>query len=50
MAYNFLAQTHYGWKDGEGAGGEFTFAVPGRTIMLDYGERFFSYNSYQHEL
>jgi hypothetical protein len=49
MAYDFLGETHNGWQDGEGAYGEFTFAVADQSITLDYNERFTDSTSYQHE-
>ena len=39
LAYSFLAETHGGWENNEGAYGEFTFDVGERAIHLDYNER-----------
>ena len=39
LAYDFLEETHGGWEINEGAFGDFTFDVEGRTIQLDYNER-----------
>jgi len=38
LAYAFLAQTHGGWENSDGAYGDFTFGVTERTITLDYNE------------
>ena len=46
--YDFLAQTHSGWEDNEGAFGEFTFDIAARTITLDYNERYIESANDQH--
>ena len=49
MAYDFLEQTHSGWEDGDGAFGQFTFAVADQSITLEFNERYVDSNYYQHE-
>lgn len=48
MAYNFLEETHSGWGDNEGAYGDFTFDVAGRTVTLAYNERFIESEYSEH--
>ena len=48
MAYDFLAETHGGWENNEGAYGEFTFNVADRSIVLDYNERIETSEYTQH--
>jgi hypothetical protein len=48
LVYDFLAQTHSGWEDNEGAFGEFTFDIAARTITLDYNERYIESANDQH--
>ena len=43
MAYDYLADTHRGWENDDGAYGEFCFDAAARTIHLDFNERFTSY-------
>jgi len=49
MANALLEQTHEGWEDSEGAYGEFTFAVEGQTITLEYNERHMEADYHRHE-
>ena len=49
LAYAFLAETHCGWENNEGAYGEFTFDVEERAIRLDYNERVESSEYSGHE-
>ncbi len=49
MAYDFLEQTHSGWEDGDGAFGQFTFAVADHSITLEFNERYVDSNYHQHE-
>lgn len=49
LAYAFLASTHGGWENNEGAFGEFTFDVAARSITLDYNERYETSKHYGHE-
>lgn len=49
LAYAFLAETHSGWENNDGAYGDFTFSVADRTISLDYNERYTSSENYTHE-
>lgn len=48
LAYAFLAQTHGGWENNDGAYGDFTFDVAQRTITLDYNERRMESDYSQH--
>jgi hypothetical protein len=48
VVYDLLEETHSGWENNEGAYGEFTFDVSGRTITLDYNERYETSNYTQH--
>ncbi len=50
LAYDFLGQTHDGWEIGDGAYGEFTFAVAEGSIRLDYNERHVESTYHEHEL
>jgi hypothetical protein len=49
LACDFLEGAHGGWENGEGAHGEFRFALSEQTITLDYNERYVEYNHYEHE-
>ena len=49
MAYDFLEQTHSGWEDGDGAFGQFTFAVADQSTTLEFNERYVDSNCHQHE-
>lgn len=49
LAYAFLAETHCGWENHEGAYGEFNFDVEERSIRLDYNERVESSEYSGHE-
>ena len=49
LAFDFLAQTHSGWENNDGAYGEFTFDVATRTVTLDYNERYTATDYSQHE-
>lgn len=49
LAYDFLEETHFGWENGDGAYGEFTFDVARQSIMLDYNERYTASENHQHE-
>ncbi|HUZ91544.1 MAG TPA: hypothetical protein VMU78_06560 [Methylocella sp.] len=40
LAFHYLATTHGGWEDNDGAYGEFTFETSNRSITLAYNERF----------
>ncbi|HQU67398.1 MAG TPA: hypothetical protein PLI43_04305 [Albidovulum sp.] len=48
LAYGFLADTHGGWENDDGAYGEFCFDARAKTIQLDYNERFTSSEYYGH--
>ena len=47
LAYDFLAASHSGWEDNEGAYGEFIFDVAARTITLDFNERYIESANHQ---
>jgi hypothetical protein len=49
LACDFLEGTHDGWEDGEGAHGEFTFALTDRAITLDFNERYIEYTHHEHK-
>jgi len=49
LACDFLEGAHDGWENGEGAHGEFNFALTERTITLDYNERYIEYIHHEHE-
>jgi hypothetical protein len=42
FVYLLLEKTHCGWENNDGAYGDFRFDVAGRTITLDYNERYTS--------
>jgi hypothetical protein len=48
LVFDFLAMTHDGWENSDGAYGDFTFDVAERTIMLDYNERYMQSEYSQH--
>jgi hypothetical protein len=48
LAYSFLAETHAGWENNDGAYGDFAFDVAERTITLDYNERHMESDNSQH--
>jgi hypothetical protein len=48
LVYAFLAETHGGWENNEGAYGDFTFTVADRSIILDYNERIETSEYTQH--
>jgi hypothetical protein len=48
LAYGFLADTHPGWENNDGAFGDFIFDVAERSITLDYNERFTDSENFQH--
>ncbi len=47
LVYDFLAATHSGWEDNEGAYGEFIFDVAPRTITLDFNQRYIDSANHQ---
>jgi len=49
LSYDFLAQTHCGWENNDGAYGDFTFNVTEGSITLDYNERYTASENYSHE-
>jgi hypothetical protein len=49
LCYDFLAQTHGGWENNDGAYGDFTFDVTEGSITLDYNERYTASENYSHE-
>jgi hypothetical protein len=48
LIFDFLAMTHDGWENSDGAYGDFTFDVAERTITLDYNERYMQSEYSQH--
>ena len=48
LVFDFLAMTHDGWENSDGAYGDFTFDVAERTITLDYNERYMQSEYSQH--
>ena len=40
LAYDYLEDTHPGWEINDGAFGTFLFDIPGRSITLDYRQRY----------
>lgn len=48
LAYGVLEQKHLGWEDGDGAFGEFTFAVEDRTVVLGFNERYATSSFEEH--
>jgi hypothetical protein len=48
LVYDFLAETHDGWENNDGACGEFTFDVAARTIRLDFNQRYSASEHSQH--
>jgi hypothetical protein len=40
LAYDYLEDTHPGWEINDGAFGTFPFDIPGRSITLDYRQRY----------
>ena len=49
ICYALLTQTHCGWENNEGAYGDFTFDVAGRSITLNYNERYTDSENHTHE-
>ena len=49
LAYDFLADTHGGWENNDGAYGEFCFDASARSIHLEFNERFTSSELFTHE-
>jgi len=49
LVFDFLAETHCGWENNDGAYGDFTFDVANQTISLDYNERYTASENYTHE-
>jgi hypothetical protein len=49
LCYDYLAQTHGGWQDNDGAYGTFEFDVGARSIHLDFNERFTDTNHHSHD-
>lgn len=49
LAYGFLAETHGGWENNEGAYGEVVFDVSRDAITLQYNERFETSEYHEHE-
>lgn len=47
LIYDILNAAYGGWEDNEGSFGEFIFDVAGRTITLDYNERYIESANHQ---
>jgi hypothetical protein len=48
LCFDLLSQEHEGWENNDGAFGEFTFDVPGRTIELEFNARFSDFLTSSH--
>lgn len=48
LCYDFLEQEHGGWENNDGAFGEFTFDVVGRTITLEFNGRYSDFTTSSH--
>jgi len=48
LCYDFLEQEHGGWENDDGAFGEFTFDVAGRSITLEFNGRFSDFTTSSH--
>jgi hypothetical protein len=48
LCYDFLEQEHGGWENNDGAFGEFTFEVAGRTINLEFNGRYCDFTTSSH--
>jgi len=49
LCYDYLAQTHGGWENNDGAYGTFEFDIRKRSIHLDFNERFSDSTNYSHD-
>jgi hypothetical protein len=49
LCYDYLAQTHGGWENNDGAYGTFEFDVRERSIRLDFNERFTDSTHHSHD-
>lgn len=49
LAYDYLEDTHPGWEINDGAFGTFLFDIPGRSITLDYRQRYTDVNISTHQ-
>ncbi|HTV28260.1 MAG TPA: hypothetical protein VMF32_10810 [Xanthobacteraceae bacterium] len=50
ICYDFLEQEHGGWENNDGAFGEFTFNVAGRTVKLEFHGRYMEVATSTHAL
>ena len=48
LCYDYLEQEHGGWENNDGAFGEFTFEVAGRTITLQFNGRYCDFTTSSH--
>ena len=48
LCYDYLEQEHGGWENNDGAFGEFTFSVAGKTIALEFNGRFSDFHTSSH--
>ena len=50
LCYGYLTQLHDGWENNDGAFGEFTFDVQGRSIRFEFNGRFTDHSTDTHAL
>lgn len=48
LCYDFLEQDHGGWENNDGAFGEFTLDVAGRTVELEFNGRYSDVHTTTH--
>jgi hypothetical protein len=48
LCYDFLEQEHGGWENNDGAFGEFTLDVAGRTVALEFNGRYSDFHTTTH--
>jgi hypothetical protein len=48
LCYDYLEQEHGGWENNDGAFGEFTFDVAGRTIQIEFNGRYSDVHTSAH--
>lgn len=49
LTYDLLTATHDGWEDGDGAFGVLVLDVAGRTVRLEYNERYTASDYHEHD-
>jgi hypothetical protein len=50
LCYDFLEQEHGGWENNDGAFGEFTLDVEGKTVELEFNGRYTDVHTSTHTL